>query len=155
MLPLILIPGLLSTAVLWDRMRDHLPPAWPVQALDPLDQPAIGDMAQAILADAPPTFALCGHSMGGYVCLELIRRAPERVRALVLVNTSARPDTPEQRQARLDAIRLAQRGALWASHGGSSPGSWPNGPGTMLGFSRPFRPWRPKLELRGSSHNST
>jgi len=77
-LPLILIPGLLSTAVLWDRMRDHLPPAWPVQALDPLDQPAIGDMAQAILAAAPPTFALCGHSMGGYVCLELIRRAFER-----------------------------------------------------------------------------
>src|SRR3712207_5293231 len=109
MLPLILIPGLLSTAALWDRMRGHLPPTWPVQALGPLDQPAIRDMAEAILSDAPPTFALCGHSMGGYVCLELIRRAPERVRALVLVNTSARPDTPEQRQARLDTTRLAQR----------------------------------------------
>src|SRR5215210_9090651 len=91
-------------------MRDHLPPAWPVQALGPLDQPAIGDMAEAILANAPPTFALCGHSMGSYVCLELIRRAPERVRALVLVNTSARTDAPEQRQARMDATQLAQRG---------------------------------------------
>src|SRR5215210_2511318 len=91
-------------------MRGHLPPTWPVQALGPLDQPAIGDMAEAILADAPPTFALCGHSMGGYVCFELIRHAPERVRALVLVNTSARPDTPEQRQARLDATQLAHRG---------------------------------------------
>src|SRR4051794_36721142 len=67
-------------------------------------------MAEAILADAPPTFALCGHSMGGYLCFELLRRAPERVRALALVNTSARPDTPEQRQARLDASHLAQRG---------------------------------------------
>src|SRR5215210_5182492 len=91
-------------------MRGHLPPTWPVQALGPLDQPAIGDMAEAILADAPPTFALCGHSMGGYVCFELIRHAPERVRALALVNTSARPDTPEQRQARRDATHLAQRG---------------------------------------------
>src|SRR3954454_14811246 len=91
-------------------MRDHLPPAWPIQALGPLHRSAIGDMAEAILADAPPTFALCGHSMGGYVCLELIRYAPERVRALALVNTSARPDTPEQRQARLDATHLAQRG---------------------------------------------
>jgi pimeloyl-ACP methyl ester carboxylesterase len=109
-LPLILIPGLLSTAALWDCMRGHLPQAWPIQALGPLDQPAIGDMAEAILSDAPPAFALCGHSMGGYVCLELIRRAPERVRALVLVNTSARPDTPEQRQVRLDATQLAQRG---------------------------------------------
>jgi pimeloyl-ACP methyl ester carboxylesterase len=108
--PLILIPGLLSTAVLWDRMRDRLPPAWPVQALGPLHRSAIGDMAEAILADAPPTFALCGHSMGGYMCFELIRRAPERVRALALVNTSARSDTPEQRQARMDATQLAQRG---------------------------------------------
>ena len=110
MLPLILIPGLLSTAALWDRVREHLPSAWPVQALRPLHRSAIGDMAKAILADVPPTFALCGHSMGGYVCFELIRRAPERVRALALVNTSARPDTPEQRQARLDATHLAQRG---------------------------------------------
>src|SRR4051794_21727781 len=63
-------------------------------------------MAEVILADAPPTFALCGHSMGGYVGFELLRHAPERVRALALVNTSARPDTPEQRQARLDATHL-------------------------------------------------
>ena len=112
MLALILIPGLLSTAALWDRVRYHLPPAWPIQALGPLDRPVISDMAQAILADAPPTFALCGHSMGGYVCLELIRRAPKRVRALVLVNTSARPDTPEQRQVRLDATQLVGH-LLW------------------------------------------
>src|SRR3954470_13967546 len=91
-------------------MRDHLPSAWPVQALGPLHRSAIGEMAEAILADAPPTFALCGHSMGGYVGFELIRHAPERVRALALVNTSARPDTPEQRQARLDATHLAQPG---------------------------------------------
>src|SRR3954463_16694486 len=91
-------------------MRDRPPPAWPVQALGPLHRSAIGDMAEAILADAPPTFALCGHSMGGYLCFELLRRAPERVRALALVNTSARPDTPEQRPAPLDATRLAQRG---------------------------------------------
>ena len=110
MLPLILIPGLLSTATLWDRVREYLPPSWPSQARGPLDQPAIGDVAQAVLADAPPAFAVCGHSMGGYVCFELIRRAPERVRALALVNSSARPDTPEQRQARLDATYLAQRG---------------------------------------------
>ena len=110
MLPLILIPGLLSTAALWDRVREHCPPTWPIQALGPLHRSAIGDMAEAILADAPPTFALCGHSMGGYVCFELLRHAPERVRALALVNTSARPDTPEQRQARLDASHLAQRG---------------------------------------------
>jgi pimeloyl-ACP methyl ester carboxylesterase len=109
-LPLILVPGLLSTAALWDRVRGHLPPAWPVQAIGPLDWPMIGDMAEAILIDAPPIFALCGHSLGGYVCLEMIRRAPERVQALVLVNTSARPDTSEQRQARLDATQLAHRG---------------------------------------------
>src|SRR3954471_7382647 len=91
-------------------MRGHLPSAWPIEALGPLHRSAIGDMAKAILADAPPTFALCGHSLGGYVCFELLRHAPERVRTLALVNTSARLDTPEQRRARLDATHLAQRG---------------------------------------------
>ncbi len=42
--------------------------------------------------------------MGGYLAFELWRRAPERIRALVLVDSRATPDTPGQRQARDDAI---------------------------------------------------
>jgi pimeloyl-ACP methyl ester carboxylesterase len=35
-----------------------------------------------------------GLSMGGYVCFELARQAPDRVARLALLDTTARPDTP-------------------------------------------------------------
>jgi pimeloyl-ACP methyl ester carboxylesterase len=51
-------------------------------------------MARRILADAPPTFCLAGVSMGGMVALEIMRLAPERVRGLALVDTSAHRPRP-------------------------------------------------------------
>jgi pimeloyl-ACP methyl ester carboxylesterase len=41
-----------------------------------------------------------GLSMGGYVALSLAARYPTRVRALMLMDTKAAPDTPEAAQAR-------------------------------------------------------
>jgi pimeloyl-ACP methyl ester carboxylesterase len=68
-----------------------------------LDGETIGAMAASILAAAPPRFALAGISMGGHICLEMMRQAPERVARLALLNTAAHPDTPQQ---------VAQRRAL-------------------------------------------
>jgi pimeloyl-ACP methyl ester carboxylesterase len=48
--------------------------------------------------------------MGGYAALEILRQAPDRVRKLALLDTSARADTAEQSQKRLDFISLAERG---------------------------------------------
>ena len=45
--------------------------------------------------DAPERFALAGLSMGGYVAMEVMRQAPERVSRLALLDTSARPDSVE------------------------------------------------------------
>jgi len=47
-------------------------------------------MAEAVLAQAPERFALAGHSMGGRVALEIMRRAPERVLKLALAATDYR-----------------------------------------------------------------
>ncbi len=38
--------------------------------------------------------ALCGLSMSGYVALEIMRRAPDRVQKLALLDTQARPMPP-------------------------------------------------------------
>ena len=57
-------------------------------------------IAARILRDAPPRFALAGLSMGGYIALEIVRQAPERVARLALLDTNARPDTPEQSERR-------------------------------------------------------
>ncbi len=56
----------------------------------------------------PGRFALCGLSMGGYAALALMRLAPQRVTRLCLMDTSARPDTPEQSRRRRGLMALTQ-----------------------------------------------
>ena len=53
---------------------------------------------------------LCGLSMGGYIAFEMLRRARERVRGVVLMNTRAEADTPEGRKARDIAAAQAKEG---------------------------------------------
>jgi pimeloyl-ACP methyl ester carboxylesterase len=66
-------------------------------------------MARRVLEEAPAqSFALAGLSMGGYVAMEIMRQAPERVTRLALLDTRARLDTPEDREWRLQMMRLAQ-----------------------------------------------
>lgn len=67
-------------------------------------------MAHDVLARAPPHFALAGLSMGGYLALEVVRQAPERVTHLCLLDSTARPDTDEQTKRRRILMALAQKG---------------------------------------------
>lgn len=57
---------------------------------------------------------VCGHSMGGYVAFEMLRLAPERVRALILVGSRAEADTPEGRKARDASAAQARDGGAEA-----------------------------------------
>jgi pimeloyl-ACP methyl ester carboxylesterase len=52
--------------------------------------------------------------MGGYISLEIMRQAPERVTRLALLDTSARPDTPEQTAGRRALVALALGGRFEA-----------------------------------------
>lgn len=109
-LPLVLLPGLLCDSRLW---RDIVPPLRdaiaPMVADLSLDD-TISAMAARTLLAAPPRFALAGLSMGGYVALEILRQAPERVTHLALLDTSARPDTPERKAARSAGIADVEKG---------------------------------------------
>ena len=67
-------------------------------------------MARRVLEHAPPSFALAGLSMGGYVCLEIMRQAPGRVRRLALLDTAAIADDAARRKQRQDLISLAETG---------------------------------------------
>lgn len=106
MTPIVLIPGLLCTAEVFAPQISALWPYGPVTVASTLEGDSIAAMAAAILASAPPRFALAGFSMGGYLAHEILRRAPERVTRLALLSTSARADQPiqvEMRQALLEA----------------------------------------------------
>lgn len=57
---------------------------------------------------------LCGLSMGGYVAFEMLRRAPARVRGLILVDTRAEADSPDARRARETALAQVREGGAEA-----------------------------------------
>lgn len=108
--PLILLPGLLCDGALWQHQSQALADIADVSVADLTSQETIGVMASQVLAEAPEQFALAGLSMGGYVALEIIRQAPERVARLALVDTNARADSPQQSADRWALIGLARSG---------------------------------------------
>ena len=90
-----------------------MPALWrfgPVTVANHIRDDNMGAIARRILAEAPPRFALAGHSMGGYIAFEIMRQAPERVAKLALINTQARPDTPEATARRRGMMARAQGG---------------------------------------------
>ena len=108
MTPTLLIPGLLCSAEIFAAQVPALWPHGPVSIASTLVGSSIGTAAASILHDAPPSFALAGLSMGGYLCFEIMRQAPERVVKLALIDTSARPDTPEQIANRRASLKQAR-----------------------------------------------
>jgi pimeloyl-ACP methyl ester carboxylesterase len=111
-LPLVLVPGLLCSARLYAPQVAALWPHGPVVVADHRRDAEIGAVAARILQNAPPRFALAGLSMGGYIAFAMLRLAPERIARLALLDTSARPDLPEQTAGREKFIAMAQAGQL-------------------------------------------
>ena len=109
-MPILLVPGLVSSARIYVPV---IPALWrfgPVTVANHIRDDNIGAMARRILAEAPPRFALAGHSMGGYIAFEILRQAGERVAKLALINTQARPDTPEATARRRGLMARAAGG---------------------------------------------
>jgi pimeloyl-ACP methyl ester carboxylesterase len=111
-LPLVLVPGLLCSARLYAPQVAALWPFGQVTVADHRRDVDMEGIAAAILANAPPSFALAGLSMGGYIAFAMMRLAPERIARLALLDTSARPDLPEQKAGREKFIAMAEAGKL-------------------------------------------
>ena len=109
-LPLVLVPGLLCDAALWAHQVTHLADIAEISVGDTTRDETMSALARRVLDRAPPTFALAGLSMGGYVSLEIMRQAPERVRRLALLDTAAIADDAARRKQREDLIALAETG---------------------------------------------
>ena len=109
-MPILLVPGLVSSPRIYAPVVPALWRFGPVTVANHIRDDNMGKIARRILAEAPPRFALAGHSMGGYIAFEIMRQAPERVAKLALVNTQARPDTPEATARRRGMIARAQSG---------------------------------------------
>ena len=109
-LPLVLVPGLLCSARVYLPQIASLWPLGPVTVADHRHDDSMAAIAARILADAPPRFALAGLSMGGYIAFAMMRQAPQRIAKLALLDTSARPDMPEQAAEREKFIAMTEAG---------------------------------------------
>jgi len=109
-MPILLVPGLVSSPRIYAPVMPALWRYGPVTVANHIRDDNMGAIARRILAEAPPRFALAGHSMGGYIAFEIMRQAPERVAKLALLNTQARPDTMEASERRRGMMARARAG---------------------------------------------
>lgn len=105
-----LFPGLLCDARLLRDQVEALSADMNCIVADCTLDDTLDGMVHRALLTAPARFALAGLSMGGYAALALMRMAPERVAALCLMDTSARPDTPAQARRRRGLMVLVAKG---------------------------------------------
>ncbi|WP_319826304.1 alpha/beta fold hydrolase [Thalassovita sp.] len=110
--PLVLLPGMMCDARLFaaqlaDLSRDHAVMVAPITRGD-----TIAEIAEALLPQLPEKFALAGLSMGGIVAMEFLRRAPDRVKRLCLMDTNALAETPTSAASYEPLIVSARAGNL-------------------------------------------
>jgi pimeloyl-ACP methyl ester carboxylesterase len=104
---LLLLCGLLCDATVWADIPRRLASVAEVSVVCFKGCSSIEAMAAHAFKDAPPRFAVAGHSMGGRVALEMIRAAPARISALALLNTSVQAVRGGEPQGRGQLLRIA------------------------------------------------
>jgi pimeloyl-ACP methyl ester carboxylesterase len=107
--PLLLLPGLLCDAELYGPQLEDLVGVADMRVADLAKASTMAAQAADAIAQAPwPRFAVAGLSMGGYCAHEIWRQASDRVLALALLDTSARPDTADATANRERLMALAR-----------------------------------------------
>ena len=90
--PLMLLPAMGCDGQLWARQIVDLAAVAQVDFGDLSQDDTLSAMAARVLAAAPPRFAVAGVSLGGYVAMEMVRQAPERIERIALFGTRASMD---------------------------------------------------------------
>lgn len=107
---IVFIPGASSDDTVWDAQKNALAPRHAALTVDLSDLDDISAMSDRVLAAAAGDLVLCGTSMGGYVALDALKKAKDRVKKAVFCCTTARADTPErQRQRQIDVAAGADK----------------------------------------------
>ncbi|MBC93813.1 MAG: alpha/beta hydrolase [Rhodospirillaceae bacterium] len=107
---LLLIPGLICDDEVWAYPSEHLSDIANISILPMNEAVTMQGLASAVLKNSADKFSIAGFSMGGYVALEVLRQAPERVMRIALLDTSSRKDTQEKLDNRRAAISDCEEG---------------------------------------------
>ena len=114
MAPLLLLSGLLCDETIWTDVSTRLVTGGDVYIRCFPSFDSIASMAEHVLNTAPPTFAVAGHSLGGRIALEVVRRAPTRIIGLALLNTGIHPRRAHEWAARGRLVELGRNSGMTA-----------------------------------------
>ena len=109
--PLLLLPGLCCTGKLWQpllrQLLDSSGGTNEVFIGDPHATPSLAETAAALLQQLPEApITVVGHSLGGYLAMEMLRQDPRRIAKLGLVSTQCRADTNSIKKRHVTATRV-------------------------------------------------
>jgi pimeloyl-ACP methyl ester carboxylesterase len=110
--PLVLLPGMMCDARLFGPQIAELSANTTITVAPVTRGERIEEIASGLLDELPARFALAGLSMGGIVAMELLRRAPDRITRLALMDTNPLAETPVVAAAREPQIIGARTGRL-------------------------------------------
>ena len=112
--PLVLLPGMMCDARLFGPQIAELSADTAVMVAPITRGERIEEIASSLLDLLPKRFALAGLSMGGIVAMELLRRAPDRISRIALMDTNPLAETPNVAAAREPQIIRARTGSMLA-----------------------------------------
>ena len=110
--PLVLLPGMMCDARLFGPQIAELSADYAVMVAPTTQGERVEEIASSLLDQLPRRFALAGHSMGGIVAMEILRRAPDRVSRLALISTNPLAETPQVAAEREPQIIKVRTGRL-------------------------------------------
>jgi pimeloyl-ACP methyl ester carboxylesterase len=110
----VLVPGLLCDAEIWAHQLHAVGVSHKSTIPDLRPTPSIGAAADEILATHEGRFSLAGHSLGARIALEVVRRAPDRIERLALLDTGIHPRGPTEEAKRGALVDLGYREGLAA-----------------------------------------
>lgn len=109
---LVLVSGLLCDREVWSHQVEHLEEICRIVVPEFSDCSSLGEILSSILESTPGEFLLAGHSMGGWLALETLKRHPERISKLCLLDTTGETDSPTIRERRLGMMQEARAGKM-------------------------------------------
>ena len=120
---LILLHGYLESSDVWEEFAKLFEDEYFVVCIDlpghgksasAEENRGMEQMAKAVIAVCDelsiPSFHLVGHSMGGYVAMELLHKYPERLNSVVLFHSHCHADSEEKKKNREREIELVRNG---------------------------------------------
>lgn len=109
---LVFLPGMMCDARLFGPQVAAFSSERAVMVAPVFQGERVEEIASILLDNLPKRFALAGLSFGGIVAMEILRRAPDRVTRLALMDTNPLAETPQAAAMREPQIVKVRSGRL-------------------------------------------